>query len=917
MFLTPGTRLGVYEVLAPLGKGGMGEVWLARDTKLDREVALKTLPAEFAADPDRLARFEREAKLLASLNHPNIGTIYGFEESGATRFLVLELVEGETLADRLQRGAMPVEEAVQLALQIAEALEAAHEKGVIHRDLKPANIKVTPDETVKVLDFGLAKAMEPAEGSSPAVSQSPTITAPAHTMQGVILGTAAYMSPEQARGRPVDKRADIWAFGCVLFEMLTAQPAFSGDEMSDVLASVLAKEPAFETVPSVVPDRVRQSLKACLQKDPRQRMHDIADVRLALEGVFATSALDTVLPKPAPRPRALLAVAFATGIAGVLVAAWALSPWGGRTPPPRPTTRVSVMVPANRPVPDSICFPCQVLSISSDGTQLVYVGENLDMPPGAPGARWQLQLRSLTTLGVRDLPGTAGASQPFFSPDGQWVAFFTGTGRLEKVSVSGGDPVRLVEGLNGSRWASGVWTEDGTIVFERAGSLVSVSAEGGEPTVLTTPDESADEAYHRSPALVTGSRAVLFTVGYRHSKQPQVAAVTRDSGERRVVVENAYGARALASGHLLFQRGEAILVAPFDRDLLRVTGPAIPLVDAVRFDNAARSTMPLAQLAVSRDGTLAYLPLADRLGTLGLVARDGRFEPLGLPPSYAETPRVAPDGSAVAFVEARGSESEVRVHDLVRGSTTNVGPPGRVRWLAWNPGARSLAVMSRDDGGIVSRKLDGPEELLVPTPTDAALRDFSWSPDGMRLAYTVQNGSQYDIWVMTFGKAPAQAPFLESSAEEYGPAFSPDGRWLAYGSDESGRGEVYIRRYPSGERFAVSTGGGFGPVWRPDGREIYYQGASEGTEKLFAVTVTADGERLRLGAPVPLFDLRPPSLTGVVEEYVSSSISGISYDILPDGNRFLMVKRAAERGGREIVLVQDWFEELRRLVPAK
>ena len=696
--------------------------------------------------------------------------------------------------------------------------------------------------------------------------------------------------------------------------MLTGHRAFAGEDASETLASVLSKEPVWEDLPADTPPAVRQVLRVCLSKDPSERVRDIADVRLALSGAFTTSAGESLVPAPALRSRVLTAVAAVAGLVGALLGAWALWSWGRRTPPPGPTARLSVMLPANRPVPDDICFPCRVLAISPDGTEVVYTGDNLDAPPGERGARWQLQLRSLDRLEVLDLPGTSGGTQPFFSPDGKWVAFFTGTGALKKLSLSGGNPITLVEGLNGSRWRFGVWTEDYAIVFDgQPGGLGSVSAEGGRTAVLTTLDESAGESRHMFPALVPGSRAVLFTAGSRNSAR--IEAVMRGSGERRLVVENAYAARVLASGHLLFLRAQAILVAPFDLDRLAVTGPAVPLVDAVRFDSLARSSMPLAQLAVSQTGTLAYLPVAARLGTLGLVGRDGGFEPLGLSPSYAETPRVARDGRAVAFIEARGSKSEARVYELARGSTANVGPEGHVRWLAWHPRDRSLAIGT--PGGIVSRKLDGSEELLVPAREDARLRDFSWSPDGSRLAYTIQNGSQYDIWVTTFGQSPTTAPFVASAAAEYGPAFSPDGRWLAYGSDESGREEVYFRRFPSGERFAVSTGGGVGPVWSPDGREIYFQGLTEGEEKLFAVSVaSADGNGPQLGAPVPLFDLRLRGPSGAMEEYVKSSVSGISYDTLPDGKRFLMVKRAAEQGIREIVLVQNWFEELKRVARA-
>jgi Tol biopolymer transport system component len=923
--LPPGTRLGIFEITAKIGEGGMGQVYRATDTRLKREVAIKILPPSLAADRERLTRFQREAEVLASLNHPNIAAIYGIEETGDVFALVMELVEGEDLSQRIARGAIPLDEALPFARQIAEALEAAHEQGIIHRDLKPANIKVRADGTVKVLDFGLAKPMGPAAGSRSGVSTLPTITSPEMTRAGAILGTVAYMSPEQAKGRIVDKRTDVWAFGAVLFEMLTGSQAFVGDGMSDTLANILKSEPDWTRLPADVSPRVRLALRACLQKDQKQRMADVQSVRLALDGAFETAAPLATAPTPEPRSRARVFVAVAvSGLAGALVAAAALWSTAGRAPASETPIRTSVVLPANRPV-SMVGAPTRALALSPDGTQLVYVGTNLDAPVDQPGGREQLHLRSLGTLAVRDLPATLGANQPFFSPDGQWVGFFTGdnasgAGALKKIALAGGNPITLVEKINGSAASFGVWAEDGTIIFGTISSgLRRVSAEGGAATALTTLDAAKGEQWHSFPALTPSSRAVLFTVRSSPGLTFGIDAVMLATGARRVVLENARMPFVMRSGHLLFQRDEAILNAPFDLERLTVTGPAVPLVDAVRRDSLTASAFPVAVLAVSQSGTLGYLPDTDTATALGMVRQDGGFEPLGPPPANFNLPRMSLDGHSVAFIVHRGQDSEVHVYDRLRGGITKLTQDEFDVGLAWHPDGRSLAIAARkkDVAGIFLKHLDGRERLLVATPPGATyLRNVAWSPDGTRLAYTVQTGLLHDIWVLTMGEPPTTQPFLTSAASEYSPTFSPDGRWLAYQSDESGRFEVYVQAYPKGERIAVSTGGGNGPVWRRDGKALFFEGLSGGIPKMMAVAVAPDGATLQLGQPMPLFDLRAPGPTGAIMQYSHSTNIGAKYDILPDG-RFLMIRGPDPTGTREIVLVQHWFDELKRLVPTK
>jgi len=917
MALQPATRIGAYEINEQLGVGGMGEVYRATDTRLKRDVAIKVLPTLVAQDAERLARFQREAEVLAQLNHPNIAAIHGLEESDGIKALVMELVEGPTLADRIAQGAIPVDDALPIVKQIAEALEAAHEQGIIHRDLKPANIKIRPDGTVKVLDFGLARAIEPTGVSASSInaSMSPTITTPAMTQAGMILGTAAYMSPEQARGKRVDRRADIWAFGCVLYEMLTGVRAFEGEDVSDTLGNVLKVEPNWNALPDTVPPLVRGVLRACLQKNAKQRLDSAQDARLALDGAFETSSPNTAPPVASPRPSVVFGVAAAGLVVGAAIAGAAVWQMAGRARVPAGVERLSVTTPAKRPV-GIFGTPSRALALSPDGAQLVYVTNRQDEPAGQQ--RRFLALRSLATREVHDLPGTARAAQPFFSPDGQWVAFFTaadetGVGDLKKISLGGGTPVTVARNINGSQWAFGVWLDDGTIVFGGITTgLRRVSADGGAVTDLTTLDTARGETSHRTPVVVPSAGAVLFTSDIGSDSTRRIDAVTPDTGERRVVAENAWGPLVIGGAYLLLHRQDTTLIAPFDARRLTLAGPAVPLAEAVRPDNANRS-FPLLELAVSRNGTLAYLPASETNSALGLVGRDGTFEPLGVPPGAIGYPRVAPDGQHVAFVEGQ-EQPEVRVYDRTRGSTTRVGQLDAVFGPAvWRADGRSLAVEGRkgDTKGVFLEGLDGSERLLVPTPAGASVRNIAWSPDGAQLAYTVQTGAQHDVWTLTLAGDPTSAPLLNKPASEYSPAFSPDGRWLAYTSDESGRNEVYVQPYPRGERLPVSVQGGVSPVWRRDGRELFFAGPDD---KMLAVSVTPAGASLQLGKPMPLFDRAVTGPTGDRAVYDVGNNAGIGYDVLPDG-RFVMVRSPDQLTAREIVIVRNWLEELKRLVP--
>lgn len=923
MALSSGTRFGVYDVTTQIGLGGMGEVYRARDTRLGRDVALKVLPAAVAQDPERIARFQREAQVLASLNHPNIAIIYGLEHVGDTHALVMELVTGEDLAQRLSRGPIPFDEAVPLARQIVEALEAAHGQGVVHRDLKPANIKVRPDGTVKVLDFGLAKFSEPRDadgGIDSDPNRSPTITTPAMTAAGIIMGTAAYMSPEQARGRSVDKRSDIWAFGVVLYEMLAGKRAFDGRDTTEVIAAVVKSTPNWTALPDDVPPSIVTLIQRCLEKERKTRISEIAVARFILSE--SATSIDSATTERIPRRRSSAIVAAVSALAGALLvgaAAWALT-----RPAASPPERVSVMLPSNRPIAFGPS-PGISLAISPDGTHLAYVGTNLDAPPG-PG-RVSLHLRALGSREVRDLPATADANQPFFSPDGKWIAFFTNGGDLKKIAVGGGNPVTLIERINGGQWGFGAWSDEHTIVFTTPGplGLRRVSADGGSAETITTFNEAEGETGHNGPDLVPGARAALFTVVFGRKGAYRIDAVILGTGERHLVLENAGAPHYLSSGHLLFQRGGQVMIAPFDAKRLAVTGPSVPLIDEVRRDSP-EGDGPMAQLAVSRAGTLAYVPAIDTTKTLGLVSRTGAFEPIALPDTQYGGAAISPTGQYVAYEVSRGLEADVYVYDFARGATIKMTQSGSDSSPAWHPNGRAVTVTStrtdRSGAGLYLKDLNGSERLLLSSGgTPTPFRNFSWLPDGTALAYTAQNGSQHDIWLATFGEKPATRPLVNGPGAEHSPRFSPDGKWLAYVSDESGRNEVYVRRYPSGDRLAVSTDGGDGPVWRRDGKELFFQGAynasagatspTYGVGKLLAVSVSAEGNTLQFAKPVVLFDLKTKGPTGDSVQYSASDNTGQRWDALPDGQHFVMSRGADPQGAREIVLVQHWFDELR------
>ena len=740
------------------------------------------------------------------------------------------------------------------------------------------------------------------------------------TETGLSLGTPYYMSPEQATGdQAVGVATDIYALGAVLYEMLIGDPPYTGSTAQAILGKIIQGKTASATEERAsVPRNVDAAIRKALEKLPADRFTGAQEFVRALgdpafghaEVAVAGVAVDGAAWKRVSMGLGALALVLAVGLG------WSLLSTGSYTTARLPQ-RVSIVLPADRPMTFG-WDPGRSLAISPNGRDVVYVGSDPEQPRVdlRSGSR-QLLVRSMGDASVRELPGTRSAVQPFFQPDGQWVGFFTDEGELKKVPLSGGSSVTLADGINGSGWAFGAWTDDDAIVFSGSGGdegLYRVSADGGSPQTIAVPDTAQREVRFCCPESVPGAGAILFEAQLTQLRLPRIDVLILETGERRVVVENASSPHYLSSGHILFQRDETLLVAPFDAGRLTVTGPAIPLIDDVRGDRTDGSG-PVPQLAVSRNGTLAYAPaVVGTTTTLGLVSRDGQFEAFGQQFRHpVPVPRVSPDGRYVAFVPAQGENGEVRVYDVLRGTTNRLTQEGSDDTPAWHPDGQELAVSSRtaDGSGIFLRELSGAERLLVSSGDGLNRRNMSWSPNGDLLAYTVQDGRQHDIWVLSIGDDTSPRPVLDGSAGEHSPRFSPDGRWLAYVSDESGRYEVYVRSYPQGERLTVWTDGGTGPVWSPGGDELFFTSAYEGEPSLMAVSVTVEGATLSLGTPTPMFALRVLGPTGTIERYGLSDNLGAGYDIFPDGQRFVM-SRGPDPSVREIVLVTNFFEELRQ-----
>jgi Tol biopolymer transport system component len=911
MPLAAGDRLGPYEVLSALGAGGMGEVYRARDATLKRDVALKILPELFARDPDRLARFKREAQVLASLNHPNIAAIYGFEESNSStgsgqvrvQALVLELVEGPTLADLIAGAgvgprALPIEDALPIARQIAEALEAAHEQGIIHRDLKPANVKLRPDGTVKVLDFGLAKVLEPVVVTTGDATSSPTITSPAMTAMGIILGTAAYMSPEQAKGRQADKRSDVWAFGAVLYEMLSGQRAFKGDDVSDTLAAVLRQDIDSTALPVSTPTSVRRLIARCLERDVRQRLRDIGEARIILENPSATREAAGVAALGPPRPlwrRAIplvLSAIMAGGLAGT--AAWYLKP-----SPPLVVTRLQFTLPEGQSFTG---LARRVVDISPDGARMVYV------------ANGRLYLRSMSERDATAIQGTEGylaVTAPVFSPDGRSVAFHaTSDQTLKMIALTGGAAVTICAadmpfGMS--------WGPDG-IVFAEGNGIKRVSSNGGTPVVLVSLE---DGEVAESPQMLPGGQYVLFTLATGTAPNrwdtAHIVAQSVATGERKTILPSASDARYVPTGHLVYAVTGSVLAVPFDVEHLELTGSPVPVVAGVR---RALAISGAAHFSFSGNGTLVYIAgtsLSSGLMEIALTDRKGQIESLRLPPGAYLAPRVAPDGARIAFGTDDGKEAIIYTYDLSGASgMQRLTYGGNNRFPIWASNNR-VAFQSDREGDLAifwQPAVGGAAERLTKPEPGTSHVPESWSPKGDRFLFNVTQGSDVSLWTYSMQDRKA-TPYGEvHSPNPTGAVFSPDGRWVAYSRTERNRPMIYVQPFPaSGVQHQLPSAASelaTQPLWSLDLKELFF---NPGPGRFAWVSVTTQ-PTFTFGNPetVPRpFHTGPPSLRR-------------AFDITPGGKFVGLIEAGQTVSGTptapHIQVVLNWFEELKALVSA-
>jgi eukaryotic-like serine/threonine-protein kinase len=870
--LTAGSRIGAYEIKSPLGEGGMGVVFRALDTKLQREVALKLLPEHFADDPERLARFQREAQVLATLNHPNIAHIHGLEDSTGRTCIVMELVEGETLQDRIQRGSIPLSEALPVARQICEALEAAHGKGIIHRDLKPANVKVTPQGRVKVLDFGLAKAVEPAS-AKPSLSNSPTLSMAA-TNAGMILGTAAYMSPEQAKGRAVDRRTDIFAFGCVLFEMLTGRHAFEGDDVTEIVGRVVTAEPDWSKLPAETPASIERVIRRAMKKDPRHRLGDIHDARLEIEEALSEPAGASKAVHPSgPSSRAAWATAGVALAAAAVFAIPAVRYFRDGPAPEAPEMRVEITTP-------STSAPLQ-FELSPDGRYLAFVASG-----GGPQRLW---LRALDKTAAQPLTGTEGAEYPFWSADGRSIAF-SSAGKLKRVDIAGGSP-QVVAGV--SPQFGGTWNADGTILFSTfSGVLFRVSGSGGVPVAVTRLDPS--QVQHRYPRFLPDGRHYFFyAIGSADTSGIYLASLDGESPKRLMAADTA--GLYLAPNMVLFGRGKTIMAQHLDLKRGELVGEAVGVAD---FD--ANSALGLSGLSVSANnqialrggGELRSLRWYDRSGHATTAAGD---PDTGLP----VYPELSPDGCQVAVSKTVQTNQDIWLRDLLRGSVTRLTFDTAVDSAPiWSPDGMRIVFGSNRKGPYQlyakSSSGAGGEDLLLESPNTVFPLD--WSKDGRFLLYSeVDVKTGRDLWALPVtGSDRKPIPIGTTTVDEQNGQFSPDGRWVAYQINESGEFQIVVQPFPQPTgKWQVSTGGGTDPRWRADGKELYFI-SPDG--KMMASSINVQGSTFAATAPVALFQASPVTGLGFNKQ---------EYAVSRDG-RFLINQPAEASINAPITLILNW-----------
>jgi len=913
-----GKKLNHYEITAEIGRGGMGEVYRARDTKLGREVALKLLPPDFAKDRERLQRFDREARLLASLSHRNVATIHGFEQDGEHRFLVLELVEGDDLGQRLAKGRIPTREALAIARQIAEGMEAAHASGIIHRDLKPANIKQAPDSAVKILDFGLARG-DDADVSAEDIANSPTITG-MPTQDGTLLGTAPYMSPEQLKGKPVDARTDIWAFGCVLYEMLTGTSPFVAQTQPEIMARILEHEPDWDKLPGDLPPFVGRLLRRCLAKDPHQRLHSAADIRIVMEEAVEAGPEPTA-PAAVSKKGGMLrtiVVAVAFGLAGAAFGLWlrqgpAVPESGGET--------VRLMIPAPEesavvPLPEN-----SSVAISPDGRSVVYVASTSEGGRASVDGEYsntQLFLRSINGFETTPIEGTVGGSAPFFSPDGKWIGFYhSNSSTLNKVARSGGVRSRICfvpqRSLRNAHWA-----EDGNIYFSDTIGLAIVSGDGGDSRKLARPRGESREKTYRFPRLLPGSRTLLFMLGTADIlsyDEGDIALFDLDTEEIRVLARGGMDPRYVPTGHIVFGRSGKMFALPFDVDRLEAKGGPFEVLDGVVTSEGYGSM----QATFSGNGTLVYVAGGPEQFATGLAIlhRDGRVLNIDQPAKPYGNLRLSPDAERI-IVSVLGANASLWSYDQQRGTMTRVVSGWDNYAPVWGPLGDQIAFGSNREGGIGFIMVAATDGSGAPSSLFTGVGNLyptSWSPDGRHvLIVSSSQSSGMDLW--TLGLDGTTTPVINTPAREARGRFSPSGDHIAYTSDETGRLEVYVQMYPvTGRKWKLSTDGGDLPVWSREGEQVYYWNGP----KLMSVAVSLE-------------DGFTPSRA---REVLEAPIQVHDYDVYPGGERFVILGRSAagERGGSFIArhgamgrlfpaqspdlhVVLNWFEELKRLAPA-
>jgi Tol biopolymer transport system component len=889
MAVAPSQRLGPYEILSSIGAGGMGEVYRARDNRLNRIVAIKILPDHHASKPELRERFEREARAVASLNHPHICVLHDIGHQDGTNYLVMEYLEGETLAQRLLKGPLPMEQVLQYAIEIADALDKAHRKGITHRDLKPGNIMLTKSGA-KLLDFGLAKlTQQDSPAAAAPLSQLPTVK-DAITAQGTILGTLQYMAPEQLEGKEADARTDIFAFGVVVYEMATGKRAFEGKSQASVISAIMSSDPVpISSLQPMTPPALDRVMKKCLAKEPDDRWQSAKDLTDELKWITSESASRS-MPAAAPVPSATasragrrwimisaLACLVAAAVAALLT--WVLKPTA-----PKPVIRFAISLPPGQRMEDL----GNAIAISPDGMRMVYVA-------GPSTLATQLYVRAMDGLEARPIPGTEGGVNPFFSPDGQWVGFANG-GKLMKVSLNGGAPVSLAD-VSLGEFSGASWGSQGLIAFAPFSGLPlqQVSDAGGNPQPLTRLDKG--EISHRQPDFLPGGKGVLFAT-VAGGAPTKVVAQSLTTGERRDLIKAGDQPRYASSGHLVYAQGANLMAAPFDPKRLAITGTAVPVMGGVLVSRG------VAQYDVSSTGSMVYVPGSVRAAQLKLVwvDRKGTEQPVPAPAHNYVLPRVSPDGKHVAS-GIEEADSQIWLYDLGRDTLTRLTFEGTANVdPIWTPDGKRI-LFKGSGNRLFWQSADGSGAAEALTSSELSTNNVpgSWTPDGQVLAFMEINpNTGYDVYTLLLKDRKPQ-PFVGTPSIETAPRFSPDGHFIAYTSDESGRLEIYVRPYPGpGGKWQVSTDGGGEPVWNPKGRELFYRVGN----KMMAVDVSTEGT-FSAGKPKVLFE----------GAYVPTPRSFPDYDVSPDGQRFLMLKATEQAAPTQINVVLNWFEELKQEAP--